>query len=331
MQRLALMKGLRSSILFALALATLACTDQAPEQASLAHEARKANAETVYDFDKPDAVFTLDPELDEISGLTLMGDSLLGAVQDEKGRLYLIRTSDGTVVRSVRFGKKGDFEGIQRVGDSVYALRSDGRLFHLPAPGPQDRSVESDELETALTERHNTEGLAYDPVHESLLIACKDYPGKGYRNQRAIYAFDLGSARLDPDPAFLIHLDTLEAFLERPRGEATLRTIMRRAFNAADFRPSALAIHPQTGRLWVLSSTLRVAVELESGGNIAQVHLLTDERMPQPEGLAIDADGTVYIASERGRKGRHAHLFVYRAAVKHPPGPDVAPTQPPVP
>lgn len=313
------MKGLSFPICLSIALIPLACLGQGRDAPEAETERKTSAIEAAYDFSAPDAVFSLDPELDEISGLAVLDADELGAVQDEKGRLYVIRISDGRVARSVKFGKKGDFEGIERVNNTIWALRSDGRLFRMAVPGPDDETVTADEFETELTARHNAEGLAYDAVGNRLLIACKDYPGKGYRHVRAVHAFDLTTAAMAPEPVYLIDLDSLEAHVERPRGESTLRTILRRTFNASDFRPSALAVHPESGRIWVISSTLKALVELLPDGGIAQVHLLTDDRMPQPEGLAIDSDGTIYIATEKARGGGEARLFVFRqASGSHP-------------
>lgn len=312
-------------VVAALACVPMACSGQAGEAASSGSS--PVPASTDYAFHDPDARFELDKELDEISGLTVLGDGLLVAVQDEKARLFVLRAADGAIVQTVRFGKKGDFEGVERAGESLFAVRSDGMLFRMRIPRPDDVKVEAESLETPLTERHNTEGLAYDPVSGRLLIACKDYPGKGFRNQRALYRFDPASGSLDLQPAHLIDLDSLESRLSRPPGESTLRTILRRTFNSADFRPSALAIHPQTGRIWVLSSTLKVLVELDDAGSVAAVHELPDERMRQPEGLAIDADGTVYVASEKGKGGGSAALYVFHRRHADTPASALSPDQ----
>jgi hypothetical protein len=50
------------------------------------------------------------------------------------------------------------------------------------------------------------EGLCYDPETTSLLLACKDYPGKGFEKNKAVYSFALHTITLDEKPRFLIPL-----------------------------------------------------------------------------------------------------------------------------
>lgn len=263
-----------------------------------------------YRFDQPSAVHELHKDLKEISGLTVLDDSHLAAVQDEKGNIYVIRTADASVARVVDFGKKGDYEAIERVGDSLWVLDSDGDLY-LVDRQDQGARAKSRRVRTGLDRRYDTEGLAYDAAGHRLLLACKEYPGKGYGGKRAIYAFDLNTGQIAGRPTLVIDLEELEGHLRRSSAEALLRQVLRKAFDASDFKPSALAVHPTTGHVWVLSSVLKVLVELGPDGHIVQVSGLPVDMLPQPEGLAFASDGTLYVASEAAGKSNRGVLAVF--------------------
>ena len=81
-----------------------------------------------YRFDQPDAHFKLKNALREISGLTLLDESRIGAVQDEDGKLYIINLETGEVEDDFKFNKDGDYEGVERVGDTLFVLSSSGDL-----------------------------------------------------------------------------------------------------------------------------------------------------------------------------------------------------------
>ena len=66
-----------------------------------------------------------------MSGLTDVSDSLAARLQDEEALLYLLDVHDGTVMERHRFWATGDMEGLTRVKDGFYALRSDGLVYHL--------------------------------------------------------------------------------------------------------------------------------------------------------------------------------------------------------
>lgn len=235
-----------------------------------------------YAFEQPDATAALPGELLEISGLAVLDDGRLAAVQDEEGILFLLDAATGAVTDRVPFGDGGDFEGIEQAGDRLFVLRSNGNLLELSgwAQGtPGTRTYETD-----LKGRNDTEGLAYDAANGRLLIVTKEEPGAGLDEdrQRAIYAFDPETGALTPDPVFVIDLEEVEGALP----------------GVNTFKPSALAVHPGSGDVYVLSSTDQALIVLGSDGRLRHAWRLPEEQLEQPEGLAFSPGGDLFIASE---------------------------------
>jgi uncharacterized protein YjiK len=263
--------------------------------------AKPAGGHPPYAFEEPDAIFRLPPELEEISGLTVLDDGLLGAVQDEDGILFVIDPETGSVVRTVPFGDPGDYEGITRAEDAIFVLRSDGALFEI-------RNVQ-DGPETEVHDTHlhadcNAEGLVYDEERARLLIACKDSPGPGLDGQKAIYAFDLESRALDPEPAILIGIDTFLAGLEeRNPIDRRIRSLLSPAMDLSGFALSGLAFHPQTKELYVLSGRRKAVVVLDSVNAVTAVWELSETLYAQPEGITFLPDGTLFISNEARDRG----------------------------
>lgn len=262
-----------------------------------------------YALDAPDAGFVLPGVLEEISGLTLLDDGHLGAVQDEDGTLFVLDAGTAEVVGRHSFAGAGDYEGVAQVGARTAVLRSDGRLFIIP-DWRAERS-EAEALDTGLHADCDAEGLAFDG--ERLLIACKESPGRGRRGARAIFAFDLARNALLPEPAYLLHADSLA----RPGGTALderVRALARPLADINAFKPSALAIHPLSQQRYVLSSVRKLLVVLDPDGTLAAVWPLPERLLPQPEALAFLPDGTLWIASEAAG-GRPVLLrYSYRPA-----------------
>jgi uncharacterized protein YjiK len=263
-----------------------------------------------YRFDAPAARFELPGRLDEISGLTVLDEARLGAVQDEDGDLYVIDAATGEVVHTHDFGGGGDYEGVERVGDRVVVLRSDGRLFVIG--DWQEEKAKAESLDLDLHGGCDAEGLAYDAAGDRLLIACKEDPGRGLRGSRALYAFDLNTSRLGPAPAYVIHADSLVRSDAEHAVDEAVRAFVRPLVDINAFKPSALAVHPETGEIYVLSSVRKVLVVLDRGGAIAAVWPLADDDLPQPEGLAFLPNGTLFIASEAAGGSAVLLRFDYR-------------------
>lgn len=267
--------------------------------------------ETVpYTFDAPARVFELPDELDEISGLTVYDDAHLAAVQDEDGQFYLLSIETGEVVRVVKFGKDGDYEGIERVGDRLWVLESDGTLYEVDAEAGDE--ADARRHKTALSSRYDTEGLVYDAAQHRLLIACKEYPGKKRKGQKTIYAFDLEKQDLLDNPVFSISTDAVEAYLEDHALNDAVRDGLEPVADAGRFKPSALAVHPQTQHLYVLSSVRKALIVLDAEGSLVAVTSLPASLFAQPEGMAFLPDGDLFISSE-ARGGTATLLrFAYR-------------------
>ena len=272
----------------------LAC---AQETGTSASPAKPATDVIGYRFDAPDRAYRLPKRLDEISGLTLLADGRLGAVQDEDGELFVLHAETGEVEGERKFGKDGDYEGVEAVGGALYVLRSDGALFEMADVRADDLDAEEHELD--LPQGCDAEGLAYDEAGGRLLVACKERAGKGLSGKKAVYAFDLAGRTSVEGPVLVIDAEAVGA--QARGGEDAVSRGMRRLFGAAfdfsSFKPSGLALHPKTGRLYVLSTRPAALVRLEPDGLLVDVHPLPD-LLEQPEGIAFLPNGDLFIASE---------------------------------
>lgn len=242
-----------------------------------------------YRLSAPDTAFGLQAPLREISGLAWLPSGRLAAVQDEAGTVYELDPASGRIVRETAFRDGGDFEGIEWADGALWALRSNGTLYRLAEGEPVEV------VETPLKSRNDTEGLAWDPEAGRLLIACKENPGDGLGPVRALYAFDPATRRLSETPRYT---------LDRARLDADGRS----------FKPSAAAVHPHSGHLYVLSSVRQALAVLDRAGRLVAVESLPAQLLPQPEGLAFAPDGTLYLSSEAG--GGRAVLARYSLAAE---------------
>ncbi len=222
-----------------------------------------------YALAHPSAVMPLPRELREISGLAWLPSGRLAAVQDERGSVYELDPATGAILRVTAFHPSGDFESVAWDGAALWALESGGTLYRLVEGEPVQR------LSTGIRARCDAEGVEWDG--RRLLVACKEEPGGGLAGVRAVYAVDRASGA------------TALAF-----------TLDRRALDGRGrpFKPSALARHPATGELYVLSSVRQSLAVVAPDGRLTHVADLPRERLMQPEGLAFAPDGTLYVASE---------------------------------
>lgn len=233
-----------------------------------------------YDLARPAMTVDLAATLDEISGLAWRADDRLAAVHDEDGLVFTLDPETGAVVGETRVAGEGDYESVEVTPDALWVLRSNGTLLERPAAGGAVT-----EHDTPLRGRCDAEGLAYEPAAGRLLVSCKEDPGEGLGRVRAIYAFDLASRTLAPAPVFQIARDAVDG---EPDGRRSQQ----------NFKPSAMAVHPTSGHLYVLSSVRPALAVLDADGALVALADLPAEIFPQPEGLAFSPDGAMYVATE---------------------------------
>lgn len=248
-----------------------------------------------YAFGEPDLSVALPPDLLEISGLAPLPDGRLAAIQDEEGILFILNPETGAVEEQEPFGDPADYEGIAWAGDRLFVLRSNGRLYELN--GWPEGAMNVTEIRTPLRGRNDTEGLAYDPDANRLLIACKEEGGENLdEDVKAIYEFRLEDRSFNSTPVYQIDTNALE-------DETAIDS---------EFKPSAVAIHPQSGEVYVLSATASALVVMSSAGDVQHAWTLPDALFEQAEGLAFLPDGTLFISSE----GQDGPGMLYRYDVR---------------
>ncbi len=267
-----------------------------------------------YDFENPDVVFELPKDLKEISGLTLLDEDHLAAIQDEKGKIYKLSIDEGKVVQEMRFAKDGDFEAVELAGPDLYVLRSDGDLYRISDfdAANAGKNLDAKKYNTFLSQKHDTEGLGYDSKNNRLLVACKEDPGSGYKNSRTVYAFDLETRKLQEEPVLVIDLQELEHAAPDHPLNRLMRKLAAPLKDLSGFKPSAIAVHPITGQTFVVSSVRKLLLAYDTRGTLDDLWLLSEDLFRQPEGLAFLPNGDLFMASEGGNGRGKLMRFNYK-------------------
>ena len=239
-----------------------------------------------YDLMEPTHIHYLPDQLEEVSGLTYYGPNRIAALNDEHGRMYVYDTRERALVRKVRFAGDGDFEGIEKVGNYIYAIKSNGKLYRFNL----DMTGVVEELDDPFGSENNIEGLGYDPESNRLLVALKgesDIKGVKVKG-KAVYAFNLETDRFQKTPAYTLK----DSDVERVFGSKKTK-----------IRPSGVAVHPITGEIYLLASVGRALVVFHPDGKPKNLTILKRSLFPQPEGITFSPSGDLFISNEREGEG----------------------------
>lgn len=243
-----------------------------------------------YDVENPKAKYIeLERYLKNISGLAFTPDDRLYCDLDDSTDIVQIDTKTGAIIKRFYVGDgskkhsdelKSNYEDLAIVGERFFILNSHGRILECKE-GKNGEHVEFTVYKTKLKKDNNPEGICFDPETNSLLLACKDYPGDGYDKYKTVYSFPLSSMTLTDTPRFQLPYSKL-----------------RKNTEDSDFRPSGIIRHPITGTFFVLTYHGHSIVEITKDGLILNQRDLPEDIHPQPEGIAFSKDMTLYISDE---------------------------------
>ncbi len=279
-------------------------------------EASNSNEKlTGYNLSNPDESYVLPDILQEVSGLTSLDSVTFACIQDENGILFIYDLVHNEITKQYTFNIDGDYEGIARVDSTIYVLRSDGTLFEISDYQSPDFILTS--YFTGIP-ANNNEGLCYDPDNNRLLIACKGKPGKGseFKDKRLIYGFDLATKVLTTEPVFDFNLQTIKQFAMRNEVDMLTKTKKKKKQKITEpvirFMTSAIAVHPVTKKLYLLSASDHLFFIFNMNGDIEHIEQLNPEIFNKAEGITFVENYDLLITNEGQDKKPTLLRFVYK-------------------
>lgn len=273
-----------------------------------------------YNFLRSDRTLVLPDELSDIAGLSLSPDGRsLVALNYKDGDIHYINKWNGDLEHSVRFKRRGNYKGIEAVRNDVFIIKENGTVYHISELDSDKPKTKS--FNTPLNVKFAIQGLTYHPIRNELLIACQGNDGdEAFDDSKSIYVFDLDSKQLFRQPMFLIEDQDIFDYLNQyqpPLEEGD--ELFYKPPKEKPFKPSAIAIHPRTDELFLISSYNMMLIILSEEGKLLHAEKLDPFLLVEPEGMCFDMDGTLYISS-KGSKGSTGkiHRFSQLARSRHP-------------
>jgi uncharacterized protein YjiK len=255
---------------------------------------KKSNITIAPHYSAKPIVLSINKELDEISGLSFDGSdySAVYAISDDKGSLYKISLTDGKIISAIKFDKQKNFEDLVIIGDTCYVLNSNGNISSF-----NYKTVDAKHILV----HHNPESgknefeILYAGESTSrLILICKSCE-RDNKKKVTTYYYDIAQGKFSVGPY------TLDA----------TKILKRASIEKNHFKPSAAAIHPISGQVYIVSSVNKLLVITDTRGAIKGVYPLNGKLFKQPEGIAFTASGDMLISNESAGNGP-ANILIYK-------------------
>jgi hypothetical protein len=237
-----------------------------------------------YDFNKPEK-FNLPESLSEVSGIAFdKGQSdTVYAIQDEDGKLFRLAWEVPKQKHS-KFSKKGDYEDVSIINDRAYILKSNGTIYTFPMAEAGYEEPEGVSEVKAILPKGEYEGMYGDEGTGELFVICKNCAGDDSKNSVSGYILKTGPDSVIAESGrFAINVDEIKAITGKV---------------ARGFRPSGIARNPVTKEWYIISAVNQMIVVTDRQWKVKDAHHLNSNMFIQPEGIAFDNAGNLYISNE---------------------------------
>lgn len=244
--------------------------------------AKKGQTLRDYDLDKPEKFF-MPESLHEISGISFhkQHNDTVYAIQDEEGKLFRLSWNKKKQYHS-KFSKKGDYEDVAIVGEQVFILKSNGILYSFPFADVIYEELDSVKEWKHLLPQGEYESLYGDDATGKLYVLCKNCVDDNTKDRVSGYILQMGDS-LFPTGNFGIDVNEIKSMTDKvTRG----------------FRPSALARNTISNEWYIVSAINKLMVVTDSSWKVKEICALNSNSFNQPEGIAFDNLGNLYISNE---------------------------------
>lgn len=247
-----------------------------------------------YRLNEPSIRSKLPEILDEVSGVYYSDIQNIAMVQDEIGTIFFYNLESKDISDSFSFSGKGDFEGITKVKNSYFVLRSDGTIFEVISGKSSYFNGKSYSLNLP---NLDCEGICYDSSNNRLLISTKAVEEDNDIDDipRRIFGFNLKTKTFSKEPVISLPVKSIEKFLKKHKGGEQVKGEHKKKIK---FQPSDMAIHPTSGNLYIVSASGNLLCIMNLNGNIKEIYFLDDELYAQAEGISFGPHNELYITNE---------------------------------
>jgi hypothetical protein len=237
-----------------------------------------------YDINKPKK-YGMPDILQEVSGIAFnKGDnSIVYAQQDEDGSLFTLPlgTKDETVTK---FAEKGDYEDVSILNDRAILLKSNGDLFSLLLTETKKPEAQNVKESKDLLPKGEYEGMFANEANGEVYVLCKTCKQDKDSKKASGYILTMQSdGSFKNKSTFSVDVSSIDNLTGKKKGS---------------FHPSALAINPLTNEWFIVSSVNKVLIVTDQNWKIKGAYHLSSNIYNQPEGIAFDKQGNLYISNE---------------------------------
>ena len=248
-----------------------------------------------FDLIHPSEINVLPMGVSSFSDLTLMDSSHLVGIEPTSGNVVFLDVNNFSISSQLSLGSGFRFEAISRIDSTLILMDSENKVHFLLPPYDRNSFLSSNETK----ENFHSAGICLHESTKRLFLISEVQEKEEGQFSSFLYAFNLNKNQLRDEPLFEVNLTDIETFainnnLSLP---ATSVTNTGDTIQGLDFNPSAIAVHPKTNEIYILSSTDRSLIVYNQFGEIVNFTTLDSSIFSKPTGMTFQENGDLLISN----------------------------------
>ncbi len=246
-----------------------------------------------FDLANPSTVSSFPMGVASFTDVTMLDSTHMIGIEPVNGNVMMIDLLNNSIASQLSLGSEFKFVDVSKMDSTLILFDSNSKVHFLLPPYDSTSFVSTNETK----ENFSTSGICFHESTKRLFLLSEVQEKEEGQFSSFLYAFNLNKRQLREEPLFEINSFAIETFainnnLRLPRNKVTYDGDTVEGLN---FTPSALAIHPKTNEIYVLSSDDRTLVVYNQFGDVVNFTVLDAMIFSKPTGMTFQENGDLLI------------------------------------
>jgi hypothetical protein len=246
-----------------------------------------------FDLEHPNSIVPLPMGNMPLSDLTLLDSTQMFCIQSSTGGVVIYDLDSNKISASLSLGIQEVIRDIVVVDSSLLLFDENMSVYRSYAP--------FDSLHTTQLTKGNTSWKSASICHHAMthrlfIVGSVD---NLEQTERFVYTYNLNNTKFQEEPLFQFDVSALETFAQTNNIKINTFKVnaMQDTVLGFNFIPTAIAVHPKTNDIYILSSIDRTLAVFNQFGELVNLAVLEPRQFPVPSGMVFNAQGDLYISN----------------------------------
>ena len=242
-----------------------------------------------------DQISLLPMGIESFSDITFLDSTILICLQEDKSSLVLFDLSSNQVSTPITINLPNKIIDFSRIDSTIILLDNQVQVHFLLPPYDSSSLVTENDI---LGDWKSAATCIHESTKRMFILTQNNFDVDNPVSN-SIYTYTISKRKLNEKALFDISISDIEMFAI----ENNIATPQNKFTDLSDslsqliFNPSAMAIHPKTNEIYILSSENRSIVVFNQFGEVQDLFFLDEKLVSNPKAMTFHPSGDLLISN----------------------------------